>query len=522
MKKIYALLFSMLFVAGAANAQSKVFKEVSDEIATSMQPIVQDGALVGYLVFTQLEKASEDSFNYKLTIMDENLNDLGTVNFREERIMLEAVAFEQDVLCVAYFKSSVLGKEFKNRKAYNQAADDKNDAVMLQFLNLDGKIIKTTSLPASINTTGYNSSGFKVVASGKLKHDVQLKNIPQKGFACFYADDSDNPLILFNTAGERIWKKKLADEKYYVLLTTADDIYMLTRTAPVKSESGDFVVTSYGVADSAEHISRYKLRDKEGKPLTVFAFANDPVTGKPFVAGSIINEKYKNYSFAGKGYSKGAYSGLYTINFTGKTESDIKSSFSYWSDGSKMPDISKKGKYADNGMYIVYDRCIRDFNGNTYFVGSTLLRKVRIGAIVTSVVLTPVLIGPIWLASAGTHKYKIRDAAIVKLDAKGNLNFENSIDCNSSNFFHGKVAISMYDTKKFFEVSNSATKANYVVVDDTKDIVIYNINQKKIARTISHKDGKSRINIYPAKEGHIMVSEYNKKEKYTRLSIEAL
>jgi hypothetical protein len=28
--------------------------------------------------------------------------------------------------------------------------------------------------------------------------------------------------------------------------------------------------------------------------------------------------------------------------------------------------------------------------------------------------------------------------------------------------------------------------------------------------------------IFPAKEGHIMVAEYNRKEKYTRVSIEAL
>jgi hypothetical protein len=28
--------------------------------------------------------------------------------------------------------------------------------------------------------------------------------------------------------------------------------------------------------------------------------------------------------------------------------------------------------------------------------------------------------------------------------------------------------------------------------------------------------------VFPAKEGHVLVSEYNKKEKYTRYSIEAL
>ena len=76
--------------------------------------------------------------------------------------------------------------------------------------------------------------------------------------------------------------------------------------------------------------------------------------------------------------------------------------------------------------------------------------------------------------------------------------------------------------KKFYKVSNLNTKTDYVIVDDVKDIVIYNLTQKKVMRTISHKDGGSRINIYPAKEGHVMVAEYNKKEKYSRLSIESL
>jgi hypothetical protein len=41
-------------------------------------------------------------------------------------------------------------------------------------------------------------------------------------------------------------------------------------------------------------------------------------------------------------------------------------------------------------------------------------------------------------------------------------------------------------------------------------------------RTIQHKDGSIKTSVYPAKEGHIMVSEYNRKGKYTRFSIEAL
>lgn len=522
MKKIYALVCFLVCTAGLASAQSKVFKEVNDEIATSMQAIIQDGALVGYLVFTQLEKANEDSFHYKLTIMDENLNDLGTVNFTDEKLALEAVSFEQDVLCVAYFKTNMIGKEYKNRQLYADAYANRHNGIMLQFLNLDGKVIKTHNINADVSLTTYNRTGSKITVTGSLKQGVQLRNIPQKGFVCLYSDDSDNPLVLFNTNGERLWKKKLSVESSYTLLTTTDQVFVLTN-GKMNTDGRGYAVSSYGVSDSAEQISRFTLKDKQGNYLRVMAFNNDPTTGMPYVAGTIVGTEKKGDTYTGKGLSKGPYGGLFTIDFTGKTENDIKPVYTYWEDGSKEPAISKRGKYADNGAYMNYDRCIRDFQGNTYFVGSSVLKRVRWGSIAVSTLLLPtIIIGPIWLGTTGTHKYKIKDAMILKMDKKGTLNFDNTIDCNSTGFHHSKEMLAAYDSKRFFSVSNSATKANYVVVDDTKDIVIYNINQKKVARTISHKEGKSRFNIYPAKEGHIMVSEYNKKEKFTRLSIEAL
>ena len=80
-KQVLTLLLSVsIFVV---TAQTKVFKEVSEDIATQTRGIIQDNSLVGYVTFTRLEKASEDSFNYKITLMDENLNDIGTVNFTE-------------------------------------------------------------------------------------------------------------------------------------------------------------------------------------------------------------------------------------------------------------------------------------------------------------------------------------------------------------------------------------------------------------------------------------------------------
>jgi hypothetical protein len=79
-----------------------------------------------------------------------------------------------------------------------------------------------------------------------------------------------------------------------------------------------------------------------------------------------------------------------------------------------------------------------------------------------------------------------------------------------------------FDRKDFYKVVNADSKTNYMIIDDEENIYIYNVNGKKMMRTIQHKDGNVKTNVFPAKEGHIMVSEYNRKEKSTRISIEAL
>lgn len=519
-KTLVAALCSLLTIC-AVNAQSKVFKEVNDEISSQMKVITQDDALVGYLVFTRLEKSSEDSFNYRITIMDENLNDIGKVDFKEEKLDLQAVSFDQDILCLAYLKSNIIGMRFNNTSAYRSAARGARNAIFTQFLNLDGKIIKTNSTDVDIEINKdliyYSKS---VLANGKLKHGVQLKNIPQKGFACFYADNESNNLMAFSLTGKQLWKKIIPDAKGFSLLTSGESIYLLTKKEDEMIEGG-YSVLGYGIADGSSH-DKYVLADKKGNQLKVLAFENDINTGKPFISGNIINSEKGNNFYTGKGIAKGAYSGVFTINLNGPKKSDVKEVYSYWEDGSQAG-ISKNGLFAANGSYAKLYQSIKDYEGNTYFVGSSFIKRPKWGTIASSIIFSPLItVSPLILALGGTAKCKITDPVLIKQSSNGALSFDNSIAANDSRFFQARAPINVMDKRSFYSISNSATKTDYLIIDDVKDIIIYNINQKKVMRTVSHKDGKLRTDIFPAKEGHIMVREYNKQEKYTRLSIESL
>jgi hypothetical protein len=521
-KRKNALLSLCLLTACiCANAQSKVFKEVGDEISSEVQLIVQDNSLVGYLVFTRLEKASEDSFNYKIAIMDENLNDIGTVNFREQSLSLQSAAFEQDVLCLAYLKSNVVGQSFKSKKDYKNAVNHLKNSIVTQFLNLDGKIIKANSVPVDVKLLGdYIAYYGNYVGQGRLSQGIQLSNIPQKGFACFYGDEQSNYLTTYDLTGKEAWKKKLGREgRAFSMLTSNQDIYLLSQNEGTLREGG-FELAGYGFDEKT--YARYPLKDKKGNSLKVIGFDNDPVTGKPYLSGTIINSRINGLSTY-KDLTKGPYSGVFTINVDGHQKSEIKENFSYFADHAGS--ISERGKFAESDAYSLLQRGYKDYQGNTFFVGSSIIKRTKWGTIASAVVFAPlIVVSPFILGLAGTTKCKVTDAMVLKQNTKGGLSYENTIPCNNSSFRPGRTPLDAEfgPRKKFYKVSNTDTKTDYVIVDDVKDIVIYNLTQKKVMRTISHKDGSSRMNIYPAKEGHIMVAEYNKKEKYSRLSIESL
>jgi hypothetical protein len=503
-------------------AQTKVFREVSEEVSSQMHIIRQDGSLVGYLVFTELEKANADSFNYKLSIMDENLNDIGKVEFREQKLNLRSVAFENDMLCLAYIKSNILGVEFKSMKEARNARSNGKNWIFTQFVDLNGKIVKTNSLETQLD---YNEPTWKtmraVTIAAGLKHDIQLSNISGKGFALFYGDESKNNLLMYDEKGKQVFMEQIKETAAaFGMLTAGANIHLLYKKSGTAEGEGGFELIGFNTADSTR-FPKYALKDKKLNQLKVLAFDIDPATNKPYISGNIINGTRSTYGTASTD-SKGTYAGVFTININGGTKSEIVEHFTYWNDGS-VPSLSKRGMYKDKkNTYARQVRSFMDYEGNSYFVGSAYVRKPRIGAIIASVVTLPFLLPPIVLLAPGTHKSKMTDITVLKQTPKGQLTIENTIDAKATKYVPAKLGFYMYDNRNFNTVVNPDTKTSYLVMDDPKQIVIYNVNKKKVVRTIPHKDGNTRTYVYGAKEGHIMVSEYNSKERYTRYSIEAL
>jgi hypothetical protein len=516
---VTAIVFS--FSVFFAEAQTKVFKEISEEISSEVQAIRQDNTLVGYVVFTQLEKASADSFNYKITIMDENLNDIGTINFRDIKLSLQSVTFEQDVLCLAYEKSNILGNEYRNMREFRRALPTAKNSVLLQFLGLDGRIIKSESLPVDIKVSDNYGYVGRLYAGGRLAQPIQLRNVAGGGFAFFYGDDKGNNLRVYDAQGNQHWHKVVKEDgaQAFGLLTSNDNVYLLVKKTD-KMVEGGYELLGYKASDS-NSFPKYVLKDKQGNSLKVISLGNDPTTGQLFLSGNIIHPTRGNKYLLGRHVARGAYSGVFTINVNGTKKSDFKEIYSYWNDGSTSF-MNKKGYCAEVKGFPRFSATFKDFNGNTYYIGSSVEKKAKVGSIIVSVITLPILVPPFLLSTQGYQKIRMTDAVIVKQNAKGTLTLDKSINTNYSAYKPASSPVNTVNNRSFYNVTNPDTKTDYLIIDDAKDIFIYNITQKKVIRTIPHKDGNVRTYVFPAKEGHVMVSEYNKKERYTRVSIEAL
>jgi len=522
----HLFLISILFLLFTNNpfAQTKVFKEVSNGISTEVKAIIQDGNLIGYLAFTELERANADSFHYRVTIMDENLNDIGVLNFTELKLDLEAVAFEQDVLCLAYLKSNFIGYGDKKRRDRKSQATSGFVAVFTQFVSLDGKIINSNTVKANIKVLDVYARSWdhNTIGDGGLKHEVRLKNMTGKGFVCFYGDEGKNYLTVYSPEGKDIWHKdfmQAADN--FVMLPSEHDIYLLYKKTEKLLEGGYWLM-GFNV-DNNNAFAKYNLSDEKGRPFSVHTFENDPVTGKPYIAGLVLHPRRGNATLTVKQLAKGPYTGVFTVQAKGPGTSKMERIISDWSSGSQAA-FSTKGRYQASKTFVMFQPVFKDYQGNTYFAGTSYGRKPKWGAISASVITMPLIIPPLWiLGMAGTQKAQPRDAMLFKQNEKGVLSYVNAIPTYHGRYYNGRIPLYLYTSSNdYYTVTNSETKTNYLVVSDKNNVHVYNVNQQKVIRTIPRKEGDVVTTIYPAKEGHIMVSEYNKQERSRKVSIESL
>lgn len=527
MKKIVLSLMAVLGICGALFSQSKVFKEVSGEISTQVSAIRQDDVVIGYIAFTRLEKVSDELYSYKITIMDENLNDIGTVNFKDEKLYLQGTAFEQDVLCIAYFKTNMLDKKFGSSKQFYAARDRAKNAIKMHFLGLDGRIIDTVNTPVEIDTKFIQSSGY-FYPKGELKHNLNLINIPDHGFATIYGDSKKNVLTVYEPTGKKSWQRVIKEDpvSHLELLASGQELYLLTEGSGNKEikkhyEANSYELLSFNIKDSSAN-QKISIKDKKSHQLNIFTFENDPGTGKPYISGYMKSTKKRAHAKSVNGVARGHYAGIFSYNIMSPQKKDLKEVYTYWDDASNSQ-VSANGYLEDQQSYAKFYTSFRDFEGNTYFTADGIKRNTSAMRTAANLLWLPTIpLSPMSVFVIGTRKGRLGNPLLLKQDNNGKISCATLFEGEKYKSWYSNITISELGNRTYYTATNHDQKQQFLVVTENKTTSVYNINTHKQVRTVPLKDKKISRRVIPAKEGHILISEYNSKENSTTVSIEAL
>ena len=186
MKKISLLV---LLAAFSLPGTSQVFKklEVKSVQLRDAGSIIQNGIVKGYYSFYNLEKKDRKNNNYQLTVTDENLREVNSVNIVRPNSYL---------LVDAVFNGSAFGFLFFDYKEKS-----------LELISYDNMLKEGGKATRELSNK-FASMPYQYIAQGHEPMQAFLLAVPNKGFL-FYGikedSKSDYQIEFFNNAMKRVW-----------------------------------------------------------------------------------------------------------------------------------------------------------------------------------------------------------------------------------------------------------------------------------------------------------------------------
>lgn len=163
------ILFFLLFFAmqGFAQTGSKLFQDVKQVTVRNVGAIKRNGEIKGYYTFYEYDKVDRNTLLFKLNLMDENLNDLGTKEIEGPKTWnLISSGFDGTNFCFKFH-------------------DPKAKTIELKVYNQEAKEVLSNELELNY---GPSSNKYKMYAQYE---NPELGIVPDNGFVN-YTFNSDN------------------------------------------------------------------------------------------------------------------------------------------------------------------------------------------------------------------------------------------------------------------------------------------------------------------------------------------
>ena len=476
------------------NAQKLTFDDVTEVRLEDMGPVFQNNQVKGYFAFYYIDKAAEKKkSNYKLVLLDENLNKIA------EKKLVESDDFS---LSMASYNGKNLFMVFHNA-----------NKSLLEFRQYD---LKLNQLSVETRELEYAESYFiSYPYSGIQQVPPQIVSLDEKGFLFYNFDGQGGvkyKIQYFPTNGAKAWKRETGEKDRKGLLPSvlcqSDKILLHNFTewsTPSKYLQGINLETGRIAFDKEMTVENRSIQVFHAYPDTAGNFV---VVGQYYEKTDNILSSESLGLFVGKIDAKGVF---------------MSHKFISWAnDVTKKVAIDEKGMIEGKGHLFLRDAA-HTKDGRLYLVGELYehmkptLRKKRAIRVKDFVVLE---IAPDWTL----QDFKFFDKAehdyeFVGIPLSHNLEkLANNARMNGGFDYQYFLQTEQQDAFTFFYLIRETINQVYTKKLGTLSM---HVGDSKFETDAVSLDSKATMHrVMPAKAGHLLIIDYYRKTKTLDMRIE--
>lgn len=507
MRKLITSLLFVLLIGTVAMAQKRAISNIQKIHTGSMNPIIKDNQVIGYVLLYQVDQADKKNSNYNLSILNSNLEEIAIKKIIEPRGMR---------LCEADFD----GK-----------------AIMLKFLNASTKIIKYYCLDMQANivfqkevaANSYNVLYLNTQMGQDGENDVAFMfALPNKGFvdySMFKEGTIGYKLNYYSSDGKSSWtvgsNPKSKDLHSAMYLEESEDMLFSLITSKPNLFSYDVTFEISGI------------NINEGKEVFKVGFDNAQAKHNPLEA--YYDAEKKQIRVMGlyfdpkdnvlKGVSQGMF--LATLDLNGKI---LTSSYLSWKEGlSKYFKVKDNGKIADFG-YFYFHNIVHLKDGSFYAIAEQYRKKVDGLAVSTGSAGANIVIEDLYIMEF-SNDFKLK--SVTPFEKKiSKVYFGDSyamMDAQTlalmtkimGDFDYQYTTVNKEETR-FFTTYLDYTRGTKGKFPYTLCFIIKGMDEAYKTDKIILSTDANVVRILPAKTGYTLIYEYRKSTKTLDMRLEKI
>lgn len=520
-KRNFLLTASFLFLsASGLFAQAKLsIDKVYTAYLRNSGTIMANSQIKGYFFLYQSDKIDKHTNEYTLQILDENLNKVREIKFEDSKNLS---------LLESAYNGNSLSFLFKN---------EENKTLDMKIYDLEGKLKYTYSREFDKRTDdlmkryetmhtdeGTNQNVFDLGGQGYASV-LPLRDGKQRTYEVDYYASEQKKQWVYEPQDD---EERYANAEF---MGSTDSLIILEVIKRDRALSGKFTSHLVGI----NFVTKKKVFDIDDSKDTYTFVPSSVVPAKDNSGILLMGSYFDKGDNIMKDFSKGL--ALYTINSNGDI---LTKTYNSWqNDLGKYLSLNSRGKI-DNIGFLYIHKLIQTPDGKIFVVGEGYKRQANAGGIAltalgalagirqNAVGVTKIIVTDMVMMEFNSN-YKVINATIYD---KTNNTVEASTESDYSSQHAIALQVKMRGGFDYEFTTTQNDNSNFAVCysdwvrssdykGETFNTILYNGNKFSTDK-IELKSKATRMKVFPAKSGSVMIMEYFRKEKRLDFRLEKL